>query len=74
MDANHPLRRWRKSQGLTTQQAAELFGVSRAAILSYESGRREPKPAVRVRIREATGGAVTADDFLPAREDAEARP
>jgi len=45
---------------------ASSIGVSRQALHRYCSGERTPRPEVMVRIRDATKGAVTADDFLPA--------
>lgn len=47
---------------------AERIGVSRQALHRYRTGKRTPKPPVMKRIREATGGAVTADDFISTAE------
>lgn len=44
---------------------ADAIGVSRQALHRYRRGERTPRPEVMARIREATSGAVTADDFLP---------
>lgn len=43
---------------------AALIGVSQASVNRYRHGLRIPRPAVLARIRAATGGAVTAADFL----------
>lgn len=53
---------------------AETIRVSPGYVTDLCEDRCWPGRDVILRIREATGGAVTADDFLPAREDAEARP
>jgi transcriptional regulator with XRE-family HTH domain len=47
---------------------AETIGVSRQALWRYKADERMPRPAILSRIREATGGSVTADDFLPTVE------
>lgn len=49
---------------------ASRIGVSRQALHRYRRGERMPRPDQLHRIREATDGAVTADDFLPARDSA----
>lgn len=46
--------------------AAEI-GVSRQALHRYREGQRTPRPEIMVRIREASNGKVTANDFLPPR-------
>lgn len=35
------LKAWRKTLGLTQEEAAEKFGVSRATVIAWESGARE---------------------------------
>ena len=50
---------------------ARLVGKSAGAVRKWRYGERVPRPVVMTRIREATNGAVTADDFLPAPEPAE---
>lgn len=69
----HPLRRWRKSQNLTLAGAAAQVGTVRQVWHDWESGRRRPGPAYMPRLREATKGAVTADDFYPTVDEADAR-
>lgn len=44
---------------------AKAVGVSEVAITRYVGGKRMPRPDLLVKIKEATRGAVTADDFLP---------
>lgn len=54
----------------TLPEFAKEVGVSRQAMHRYIDGERTPRPEKMQRIKEATKGAVTADDFLPAREAA----
>jgi XRE family transcriptional regulator, regulator of sulfur utilization len=44
------LRAWRKSQGLTLQEVADLTGYSTAMISRAERGEREPSTAAKVKI------------------------
>lgn len=69
--ANHPLRRWRKTAGLTAEQLGRAVGVTKWAVSGYERGRRYPRPITLERIAALTRGEVTANDFLRAREAAE---
>jgi transcriptional regulator with XRE-family HTH domain len=43
---DHPvgklIRRWRESQGLSQEQAALIFGVTRSGLTQWENGRRAP--------------------------------
>jgi transcriptional regulator with XRE-family HTH domain len=64
----HPLRKWRKSKGLTLHQAAEAVGTVRQVWSDWERGRRRPGPSYMPRVRELTEGAVTADAFYPEME------
>lgn len=44
----------------------DLIAVSRQAVHRYKTFDRFPERDVLARIREATNGEVTPDDFLPA--------
>lgn len=60
---------------LRTNRVSDIeFGsqvnASTGAVRKWRSGERIPRPEQMVRIREATGGAVTADDFYPAERAA----
>jgi len=50
--------------GLTAAAFAETIGVHPGTVGRYCKGLRMPRPEVAMRIRRATLGAVTADDFL----------
>ena len=66
----HPLRSWRASQGKTLQWCAERVGTSRQVWSDWERGRRRTNDTFMPRVRELTGGKVTADDFYPPISDA----
>lgn len=51
----HRLREWRKRRGLSIKRAAAEIRCHHTHISAYELGKRTPTPAVRARIRSATG-------------------
>lgn len=51
--------------GITHAEFASRIRTSQAAVTRYVLGQRIPRPEVIARIREATGGEVTANDFFP---------
>lgn len=54
-----------RERGLSSAQFAEISGIgSKQAVHKYRHGERFPTPENLRRIREATSGAVTADDFV----------
>ena len=69
------LRTWRKRNGLTGAQLAELCGVAYSTLAGYENGSRRPRPKIAQRIEAATNGEVSAAELLgivgtlTARED-----
>ena len=62
------LEQYRTERRLTYQQLAQLIGLrgegAVRTVHRYATGERFPPPRVLRRIREATGAAVTADDFV----------
>lgn len=60
----HPLKKWRLSKGFTLEKAAALVGTSRQVWFGWESGRRRPSPTFMPKVRAATDGQVSADDFF----------
>lgn len=62
----HPLRQWRKAAGLTLEHCARAIGTSRHVWSDWERRRRRPNRRLMPKVREFTGGAVTADHFYPA--------
>jgi transcriptional regulator with XRE-family HTH domain len=55
-------------KGISDADFAQAIGVTRQAVHRYKTGGRLPEWPVLAKIREATDGAVTADDFLPSPE------
>lgn len=64
----YKLRNWRRQQGLSQQQAAELLGVARRTWHQWEQAAIVPGPANMIELVQLTGGAVQPNDFyeLPA--------
>lgn len=55
---------WLKAQNTTSAEFARVSGIGdRQAVHKYRHGERFPTPENLQRIRKATGGAVTANDF-----------
>jgi transcriptional regulator with XRE-family HTH domain len=55
---------WLKAEKKTSAEFARLSGIGdRQAVHKYRHGERFPTPENLQRIRRATGGAVTANDF-----------
>ena len=63
-----PLAQFLALQGLSKARFAERIGVTAESVRRYARGKRTPCRAVMLRIIAATGGAVTADDFLARSE------
>jgi transcriptional regulator with XRE-family HTH domain len=59
---------------LSRADFAKQIGVSEVAVTRYIGGKRMPRPEVLSKIREATNGAVTPNDFLPEQEAGAPRP
>ena len=58
------LDRYLTAQGLKNVEFARMVGVSESTISRLSRGLQAPSYALVRRIRKATKGAVTADDFL----------
>lgn len=60
----HPLKRFRdaKEPPMTQAALASMLGVTKATISRWESGLREPRSTVRVKITELTG--ITPAELL----------
>jgi len=71
--ANHSkLREWREARSLSAAAFAGMIESSSASVIRLEQGKQSPSFDLLKRIHEATGGAVTPNDFLPASEPAAA--
>jgi transcriptional regulator with XRE-family HTH domain len=60
---DHPLRRWRKSQGLTLAEAARLVGTVKNVWWSWEHKTRRPGALFMKELRRITGGEIDANTF-----------
>jgi transcriptional regulator with XRE-family HTH domain len=59
------LKEWLAQHRMSDAQFARLSGIGqRALIQKYRHGRQFPAPENLRRIKRATAGAVTADDFV----------
>lgn len=57
------LAEYRKRQGMTQAEMAERIGRDTATVCRYEKGTRTPDIRTIRKIKVATGGAVTEDDW-----------
>ncbi len=65
---------WLKRQNIAAVDFAERVGVGPWSITRYVNGDRVPRPKVMARIIAATGGEVTANDFVIAPDAAVEQP
>lgn len=56
---------------LSQAEFAKIIEASQVAVSRYVSGQRIPRKKLLLKIREATGGLVTGNDFLESVEAAE---
>lgn len=62
------------SRGLTPEAFAELIEIDPVSVRRYMQETRRPKWDVAARIAQVTGGAVTANDFVPEVTKGKAHP
>lgn len=53
------------AHSITDAEFGSRIGLSQPQVSKLRRGKHWPQRETMERIREATGGAVTADDFLP---------
>ena len=63
--SNHPLARYRAAHKLSREAFARMVQTNRQQIHKWEHG-AVPRPKFMALIRDVTGGAVTANDWMPA--------
>ena len=51
----HPVRRWRRQEGLSVHSAASMLGVSTSSIQQYEAGATHPRDETIERMAERMG-------------------
>lgn len=64
------LREWLKKKKMKPEDFAAKVAASEGAVLKWLSGERFPRPESLARIQLATGGKVTANDFVAASKPA----
>ncbi len=69
----HPIREYRKANGLTQSAFGVLIDVGVNTVSRWENGERYPSPTETLRIRTATEGAVTEVELLHWWEKARSR-
>ena len=65
------LSQWLKSSKTSARTLAARVGATEATISRLKNGRAQPSLELAGRIAEATGGAVTANDFLAGKSSAQ---
>jgi transcriptional regulator with XRE-family HTH domain len=60
----HPLKTWRLAHCLTLDAAAAQVGTTRPVWWCWENGRYRPSARFMSKIRDLTGGVLSADDFF----------
>ncbi len=58
------LKDWLSERRMTGSDFADLISVDKSNVSRWINGHVRPEWDVIKRIKDATGGAVTADDFL----------
>lgn len=59
------LAEWMTSESVDDEGMADRVGADRSTISRIRRGETRPSWPLVARIKAATGGAVSADDFLP---------
>jgi hypothetical protein len=61
----HPLRRWLFENQLTLAAFGAQIGVVQSALSEWMTRKKYPSPAMMLKVRSATDGAVQPNDFFP---------
>ena len=65
MEKPHPIRSYRKANGVTLETMARAIGNSAGSLSRIERCEQDPPLSVLLRIREASNFAISIDDFPP---------
>lgn len=60
----HPLKRYRKAEGLTQEQLGEMLGVTKQMVSMIENRRANPSPHLAGLAERVSGGQITAYELL----------
>jgi predicted transcriptional regulator len=71
--STHPLRQFRERRGVSLDHLAQMVGTSKASLSRIETGGQTPSLALVGSLISASGGELSANDFLPLREEAKAQ-
>jgi transcriptional regulator with XRE-family HTH domain len=63
MEHMHPIRAYRKANNLRLEDFAEAIGISCASLSRIEQRKQNPPLNVLIRIRDASSGAISIDQF-----------
>lgn len=66
----HALKVWRKENGITQADLAEMLGIGLWMVNAIETGRRVPSFALVEKIVSTTGGAIQPNDLFETKADA----
>lgn len=70
----HALRLYRIKHQISLEQLAVIVGTTRATLSRVETGTQQPSMALLKKIIMATGGEVSADDFITFEDAGDAQP
>lgn len=65
----HPLQAYRDARGVTLDELAARVGTSKATLSRVENWKQDPSLDLIGKLKAATDGIVSADDFLRRPED-----
>ena len=68
------LKDWLTERRMTGSDFADLISVDKSNVSRWINGHVRPEWDVIKRIKDATGGAVTADDFLDTPQSSDVDP
>lgn len=60
----HPLKAFRRARSLSLDTLAEQANLSKATLSRVENGHQRPSFKAMRALIDASGGALTADDFV----------
>lgn len=73
MQTNHPLARWRKSHKKTLNDLAKAADCAVSHLSQIESGKTNPSLKLIAKLQSITGGAISAQNFMPPESGPSAR-
>lgn len=68
----HPLEAYLARKGMSLRALADMAGTTATSLSRIINEQQTPSLGLVGRLIDATGGELTADDFLPKRQESEA--